>query len=210
MIDTIQSARNRLCMGETSSLSLIEEAIERACTPDGEGTRVFTKVHAAQARQIANALDSLRTAGVDLSPICGLPVSIKDLFDVQGEITTAGSVALKHSPPARADAAVIARLKRAGAVIVGRTNMTEFAYSAVGLNPHYGTPANPFDTGLRRIPGGSSSGAAISVTDGMALAAVGSDTGGSARIPAALCGLTGFKPTQSRIRSTASFRYLQR
>ena len=102
-------------------------------------------------------------------------------------------------PPANADALAVTRLRAAGAILMGRTNMTEFAFSALGLNPHYGTPSNPYDRRGKRIPGGSSSGAAVSVTDGMAHAAIGSDTGGSVRIPAALCGLTGFKPTARRV-----------
>jgi aspartyl-tRNA(Asn)/glutamyl-tRNA(Gln) amidotransferase subunit A len=181
------------------SRELVEEALLRATAPDGEGRRVFTRLAPERALRAAEAVDARRAAGEDLSPVAGLPVSVKDLFDVQGEVTTAGSVALAARPPAVADAMVITRLKRAGAVIVGRTNMTEFAYSGVGINPHYGTPANPWERARRRIPGGSSSGAAVSVTDGMAVAAIGTDTGGSARIPAALCGLVGFKPTQSRI-----------
>jgi aspartyl-tRNA(Asn)/glutamyl-tRNA(Gln) amidotransferase subunit A len=181
------------------SRELVEKALARASDPEGEGRLVFTRLDAGRARRTAEAVDALRAAGVDLSPIAGLPISVKDLFDIQGEVTTAGSVALRNSPAAAADAPVIGRLKRAGAVIVGRTNMTEFAFSGVGINPHYGTPANPYERKRRLLPGGSSSGAAVSVTDGMAMAAVGTDTGGSVRIPAALCGLTGFKPTQSRI-----------
>jgi len=124
-------------------------------------------------------------------------VSVKDLFDVAGEVTLAGSRALDDTPPANADAPIVARLKAAGAVIIGRTNMTEFAFSGVGINPHYGTPGNPHDRSL--IPGGSSAGAPVSVADGMAAVAIGTDTGGSVRIPAALCGLVGFKPTQYRV-----------
>jgi aspartyl-tRNA(Asn)/glutamyl-tRNA(Gln) amidotransferase subunit A len=133
------------------------------------------------------------------SALDGLPVSIKDLFDIAGETTLAGSVAREGAAPADADALIVRRLRAAGAVIIGRTNMTEFAYSGLGLNPHYGTPKNPWDRAGGRIPGGSSSGAAVSVADGMAAAAIGSDTGGSVRIPAAFCGLTGFKPSARRI-----------
>src|SRR2546421_466187 len=145
----------------------------------------------------ADAQDRLRKAGYVASPLAGLPVSVKDLFDVAGERTLAGSKALDDSPPAAHDAPTIARLRAAGAVLIGRTNMTEFAFSGVGINPHYGTPGNPWDR--KRIPGGSSSGAPISVADGMAAVAIGTDTGGSVRIPAAFCGLAGLKPTQSRI-----------
>src|SRR5205085_9214989 len=131
------------------------------------------------------------------SPLAGLPVSIKDLFDVAGERTLAGSKALDDRPPATRDAPVVARLRTAGAVLIGRTNMTEFAFSGVGINPHYGTPGNPYDRA--RVPGGSSSGAAVSVADGQAVVGIGSDTGGSVRIPAAFCGLAGFKATKTRI-----------
>jgi aspartyl-tRNA(Asn)/glutamyl-tRNA(Gln) amidotransferase subunit A len=183
--------------GRTTSRALTDEALARIADPAGEGKRTFLRVYAEQARAAADAQDRLREAGIDGGPLAGLPFSIKDLFDVAGEPTTAGSKALRDAPPAQHDAPIVARLRAAGAVIVGKTNMTEFAYSAVGINPHYGTPGNPHDR--RCIPGGSSSGAAVSVADGFAAAAIGSDTGGSVRIPAALCGLTGFKPTQSRI-----------
>lgn len=199
LLYTIQTMRHQLTCGATTSRALVEEALFRAGVSDGEGRLVFTSIDPSRVREAADGVDALRTAGVDLSPIAGIPVSVKDLFDVKGEVTTAGSAVLRGSEPVAADAPVIARLKRAGAILVGRTNMTEFAFSGVGLNPHYGTPANPYDRGRRLIPGGSSSGAAVSVSDGMALAGICSDTGGSARIPAALCGLTGFKPTQSRV-----------
>lgn len=127
--------------------------------------------------------------------LAGVPVSVKDLFDVAGQVTTAGSTVLAGTAPARADAVAVARLRAAGAVLVGRTNMVEFAFSGVGLNPHYGTPVNPADASTERIPGGSSSGAAVSVATGAALVGLGSDTGGSIRIPAALCGIVGFKST---------------
>ena len=186
-----------LAAGRTTSRALIEEALARIADPAGEGSRVFVKVYTDAARAAAEAQDRLRAAGYVASPLAGLPLSIKDLFDVVGEITLAGSRALDDAPPAKADAPIVARLKAAGAVIVGRTNMTEFAFSGVGINPHYGTPGNPHDR--RLIPGGSSAGAPISVADGMAAVAIGTDTGGSVRIPAALCGLVGFKPTQYRV-----------
>src|SRR5258707_780704 len=176
------------------SRTLVEEALWRALDPGGEGHLVFTRINAERAIGEAAQADRLMEAGVQSSPLCGLPVSVKDLFDVAGEVTTAGSAVLRGGAPAAHDAIAVARLKQAGAVIVGRTNMTEFAYSGVGINPHYGTPSNPYDRKTGRIPGGSSSGAAISVTDGMACAAVGTDTGGSVRIPAALSGITAFKP----------------
>ncbi len=184
---------------------LIAEALRRAVDGDGEGARVFTKLYRDQAMAAADANDRLRAAELVASPLAGIPVSIKDLFDVRGEVTKAGSTALATAPAADEDAIVVNRLRAAGAVLVGRTNMTEFAYSGLGINPHYGTPANPFDRKTGRIPGGSSSGAVVSVTDGMATAAIGTDTGGSTRIPAALCGVVGFKPTQARIPLDGAF-----
>jgi aspartyl-tRNA(Asn)/glutamyl-tRNA(Gln) amidotransferase subunit A len=186
-----------LAAGRTTSSTLVEEALARIADPAGEGKRAFVTVYADTARAAAEAQDRLLAAGYVASPLAGLPVSIKDLFDVAGERTLAGSKALDDAPPAKADAPVVARLKAAGAVIIGRTNMTEFAFSGVGINPHYGTPGNPYDRSL--IPGGSSAGAPVSVADGMAAVAIGTDTGGSVRIPAALCGLVGFKPTQYRL-----------
>jgi aspartyl-tRNA(Asn)/glutamyl-tRNA(Gln) amidotransferase subunit A len=201
IIETAQALAQRTI----TSARLVEEALERADDPAGEGARVFTRVYRESARIQAAASDHLRGVGIVASPLHGIPISIKDLFDVAGETTTAGSMVLKGGAPAARDAAIVRRLRAAGAVIVGKTNMTEFAYSGVGLNPHYGTPRNCWDRPGARIPGGSSSGAAISVTDAMAVAAIGTDTGGSVRIPAALNGLTGFKPTQRRVPLDGAF-----
>jgi aspartyl-tRNA(Asn)/glutamyl-tRNA(Gln) amidotransferase subunit A len=186
-----------LTAGRTTSRALVEDALARIADPAGEGARTFAKVYAAQARAAADAQDQLRRVGYVASPLAGLPVSIKDLLDVAGEVTLAGSTALDDRRPAEHDAPIVARLKAAGAVIVGKTNMTEFAFSGVGINPHYGTPGNPFDR--QRVPGGSSAGAPVSVADGQAIVAIGTDTGGSVRIPAALCGVAGYKPTARRI-----------
>ncbi|HKW53401.1 MAG TPA: amidase family protein, partial [Stellaceae bacterium] len=194
---TVTSLAAALAAGRTTSRALVEEALARIADPSGEGRRCFVRVYADNARKAADAQDQLRAAGYVASPLAGLPVSIKDLFDVAGERTLAGSKALDDRPPATLDAPIVARLRAAGAVLIGRTNMTEFAFSGVGINPHYGTPGNPFDR--TRIPGGSSSGAPISVADGFATVAIGTDTGGSVRIPAAVCGITGFKPTYGRV-----------
>ncbi|ADV81317.1 Amidase [Terriglobus saanensis SP1PR4] len=188
-----------LARGEVTSRSLTDDCLRAVADPQGEGKRTFTRVYEESARTTADEVDLRRSEGVVAGPLAGLPISIKDLFDVAGETTLSGSTVLADAPSATADAAVVSRLRQAGAVLIGRTNMTEFAYSGLGLNPHYGTPKNPYDRATGRIPGGSSSGAAVSVSDGMAAAAVGSDTGGSIRIPAALCGLTGFKPTARRV-----------
>lgn len=168
-------------------------------------TAVFTRLYPAAARAAAEHADAMQAAGVAAaSRLAGLPISIKDLLDVAGEPTLAGSIVLHDASPAAQDAPVVARLRAAGAAIIGKTNMTEFAYSGVGLNPHYGTAANPADTVVARIPGGSSSGAAVSVAAGYCVAGIGSDTGGSIRIPAALCGLVGFKPTARRVPTTGA------
>ena len=197
---TIADARAQLERATTTSRRLCEAALMRAQDPHGEGRTTFTELFPGQAMAAAEAADRLRAAGVDPGALGGIPVSVKDLFDVAGLPTRAGAARVRAAvPPAGADAAAVARLRRAGAAIVGKTNMTEFAYSGLGLNPHYGTPRNPYDRKTGRIPGGSSSGAAVSVTDGMAAAAIGTDTGGSVRIPAALCGLAGFKPTARRV-----------
>jgi aspartyl-tRNA(Asn)/glutamyl-tRNA(Gln) amidotransferase subunit A len=197
---TVADAAAALARGATTSRDLVDAALARAAGPSGEGSRTFTKLHAAAARAAADAADGLRRAGIAAaSPLAGLPVSVKDLFDIAGDVTTAGSRVLADRPPAAQDATIVARLRRVGAAIVGRTTMTEFAYSALGINPHTGTPRNPWDRASARIPGGSSSGAAVSVSDGMALGAIGTDTGGSVRIPAALCGIVGFKPTAARV-----------
>jgi aspartyl-tRNA(Asn)/glutamyl-tRNA(Gln) amidotransferase subunit A len=198
-LPTIASLARDLAQGRTSSRDLVERALARIADPGGEGARAFIKVHAERARADADACDRRRKEGVVPSPLAGLPVSVKDLFDLAGDVTAAGSKILRDAPAATADAVSVARLRAAGAIVIGRTNMTEFAYSGIGLNPHYGTPANPYDRGTRRIPGGSSSGAAVSVADGMAVVGLGTDTGGSVRNPAALCGVAGFKPTQSRV-----------
>src|SRR5467141_4078720 len=195
----IAALARELAEGETTSRKLVEAALVRIADAGGEGGRAFTKVHAQGALLAADASDRLRKEGVVPSALAGLPVSIKDLFDIAGEVTTAGSKILRDAPPATADSVAVARLRAAGAVVIGRSNMSEFAFSGIGINPHYGTPANPYDRGRRRIPGGSSSGAAVSVADGMAAFALGTDTGGSVRIPAALCGIAGFKPTRARV-----------
>ena len=195
---TLSELAVELAAGHTTSRELVDECLSRIGDPEREGVRTYLEVDADGAREVATAMDRQRRVGAEPSPYAGIPVSVKDVFDVRGQVTRAGSRALDRAP-AKHDATAVARWRRAGLVFVGRTNMTEFAYSGLGVNPHYGTPANPWDRPRRRIPGGSSSGAAVSISDGMAHGALGTDTGGSVRIPAALCGLVGFKPTQSRV-----------
>jgi aspartyl-tRNA(Asn)/glutamyl-tRNA(Gln) amidotransferase subunit A len=205
MMTTIESLQRQYVAGETTAQQVVAMALERISDPAGEGARAFVRVNAAAAKREARAFDEQRVAGKSGGPLAGVTISIKDLFDVAGEVTTAGSIILRDSPPAQRDAPAIARLRAAGAIFVGRTNMTEFAYGGHGINAHYGTPPNPWDRSAKRVPGGSTSGGAVSVTDGMAVATIGSDTGGSVRIPAALCGLAGFKPTQARIPLEGAF-----
>jgi len=189
----------------TSSRALVEECVARIEAPSGEGGRVFVKYDAPGALAAADYHDRMRDLGAAASPFAGIPISIKDLFDVRGEVTTAGSVVLRSAPAAERDAPAVARLRAAGFISLGRTNMTEFAFSGLGINSHYGTPLNPHERRVGRIPGGSTSGGAVSVVDGMAYAALGTDTGGSCRIPAALCGVVGFKPTARRVPLDGAF-----
>jgi aspartyl-tRNA(Asn)/glutamyl-tRNA(Gln) amidotransferase subunit A len=204
-MDSIMDLAHALSKGRVTSEELTEAALARIDAPDGEGSRAFTKLYRDSALACAKSSDLQRASGVQMSPLSGLPISIKDLFDVAGEVTLAGSIVRRNQPPAVRDAVVVSRLRQAGAVIVGKTGMSEFAFSGLGLNPHYGTPRNPWDRSTGRIPGGSTSGGAVSVTDGMAVATVGTDTGGSLRIPAAFCGLVGFKPTASRVPRDGAF-----
>jgi len=199
VMKTISELSRALADGSTTSVALAEEALARAADPAGEGKRIFIKLDPQKVIAQARASDMLRKAGIVPSPLAGLTVSVKDLFDVAGEVTSAGSVVLADAAPAAVDAPAIARLRAAGAVLMGRTNLTEFAYSGIGINPHYGTPRCPYDRVTGRIPGGSTAGGAVSVSDGMAVIGLGTDTGGSTRIPAALCGIAGYKPTKSRI-----------
>ena len=182
----------------------IEQALTRIVDASGEGRRACLTVYADTARAAADAADARVRSGMSLGPLDGAIVSIKDLFDVAGEVTRAGSkVLLAEGKVAAADAPVVMRLRAAGCVIVAKTNMTEFAFSGVGLNPHYGTPGNPKDRS--RIPGGSTSGGAVAVADAMCEIAIGSDTGGSTRIPAALCGIVGWKPSKQRVPTEGAF-----
>jgi aspartyl-tRNA(Asn)/glutamyl-tRNA(Gln) amidotransferase subunit A len=200
---TVAQLAADLAAGRTTSRELVEQALARIADPAGEGSRAFMKVYAESARAEADYSDRLRKAGVRRSGLEGLPVSLKDLFDVAGDVTRAGSRAFHKK--ATEDAAAVARLRAAGAIFIGRTNMVEFAFGGVGLNPHYGTPKNPWDRQAGRVPGGSSSGAGVAQADGMCVMALGSDTRGSIRQPAALCGVAGFKPTASRVPREGAF-----
>jgi len=192
------AARALLVSGERSAGTLLAESLAAADAPPAR--HAFIRRFDNMAAAAAAAVDAQRAAGAPLPPLAGLAVSVKDLFDVAGQPTTAGSAVLDDAAPAAQDSPVVARLRAAGAALVGHSNLSEFAFSGVGINPHHGTPANAGTLALDatpRIPGGSTSGGAVSVAAGAAWAALGSDTGGSIRIPAALQGLVGFKNTQA-------------
>ena len=194
---------NRMALPRRSSRDRLEEALLRIADPKGEGARACLTVYSDAARAAADAADARARSGLPLGPLDGVIVSIKDLFDVAGEATRAGSKVLADAPPASTDATVVRRLRAAGSVIIAKTNMVEFALSILGQNPHYGTPGNPADR--TRVPGGSSSGAAVAVADRMCEIAIGSDTGGSTRAPAALCGIVGYKPSKQRVPTAGAF-----
>ncbi|MEO8525482.1 MAG: amidase [Caldimonas sp.] len=196
MCADLTDARSSVRAGEAHAADLLERSIEAARAP--ACARAFLATSFDAARAAAKVADRAVVTGRESGPLAGLAVSLKDLFDVAGEVSRAGSTALADAAPAGRDAPAVARLRQAGAALIGRTNMSEFAFSGVGINPHHGTPVNPACAALDptpRIPGGSTSGGATSVASGAAWAALGSDTGGSIRIPAALQGLVGFKST---------------
>jgi aspartyl-tRNA(Asn)/glutamyl-tRNA(Gln) amidotransferase subunit A len=183
-----------------TAMQRVTSAIEGAAAPAAR--HVFTQIYADAARATAQHADAQAQAGHRLGALHGVCITLKDNIDVAGKTTMAGGVVCAGEAPAQQDAPVVQRLRDAGAVVLGQTNMSEFAFSGVGINPHHGTPANPTDATQARVPGGSSSGAAVSVALGLAEVGIGTDTGGSIRIPAALCGLVGYKSTQARIPRT--------
>jgi len=205
MFKPLRALAHDLDAGTVSAQALVETALARIQNPSGEGSRAFLALDGAAAVEQAQFYDQQRKAGRSVPPFAGIPIGVKDLFDLKGQVTRAGSVVLANAPPAAADAPAIARLKAQGFIVVGRNNMTEFAYSGVGLNPHYGTPRSPYDRETGHIPGGSSSGAAVAVADGMVPLAIGSDTGGSCRIPASYNGIVGYKPSTGRIPTDGAY-----
>lgn len=196
MPNDLTSARESIMDGRLLAADALSRCLASADSPLNAQT--YIRRFDAQARVAAHAVDAQFASGAPLPRLAGLAISVKDLFDVQGEPTTAASRVLADAPAATADCPAVARLRGAGAALTGHTNMTEFAFSGVGINPHHGTPVNPAALAIDvqpRIPGGSTSGGAVSVASGAAWAALGSDTGGSIRIPAALQGLVGYKNT---------------
>ena len=199
MAKTLEQLAAALEAGQTSARALVEDSLARIADESGEGARAFSEVDAEGALASADFIDGQRKRGAHASRFAGIPFGVKDLFDVAGQVTRAGSKVLDAALPAGRDAIAIGRLRQAGFIPVGRNTMTEFAYSGVGLNPHFGTPLSVYDRKTGRIPGGSSSGAGVSVGEGMVPFAIGTDTGGSCRIPAAFNGITGYKSSTGRV-----------
>ena len=197
-ISDLCDAAAEIAAGRLRAADALEQAIAAADSP--ACGHAYVRRFDAMARAAAAAVDAARGAGAPLPPLAGLAVSVKDLFDVAGQPSTAASKSMADAAPAAADCPAVARLRAAGAALSGHSNLTEFAFSGVGINPHHGTPANAATAVLDttpRIPGGSTSGGAVTVAAGAAWAALGSDTRGSIRVPAALHGLVGFKNTQA-------------
>jgi len=210
MTYVINDVIDALNTNKITARQLVENCLAAIDDPVGEGQRAFISTYHDRARQQADMVDHARKQGWAVPKFAGIPLSVKDLFDEAGIVTTAGSIVLKDAAPASQDAIVVARLKAAGFIVIGRTNMTEFAFSGLGTNAHYGTPRSPFERDpnnpkIGRVAGGSSSGSAVSISDQMAVATIGSDTGGSTRAPAAFCGIVGFKPTTDRMPGAGIF-----
>ena len=181
--------------GQTSARQLVDAALERA----HQSKSVFTSINPGLVH-LADTIDQTGRKSQTLTPLAGIPIALKDLFNIRNEVTLAGSIVRKHYAQAEdADAEVVAPLRAAGLLFFGRTNMSEFAYSGIGMNAHYGTPLSIWDRDTGRLPGGSSSGSAVAVGEGIVCASLGSDTAGSCRIPAAFNGVVGVKPSYGRM-----------
>ena len=187
--------------GQTTASKLVEQALELAHLSKS----VFIAINPGLV-SLAYSIDRARKRSQTLPPLAGIPIALKDLFNVRNERTLAGSVVRKHyAQPESADAEVVAPLRAAGLLFFGRTNMSEFAFSGMGKNPHYGTPLSIWDRETGRLPGGSSSGSAVAVAEGIVAATLGSDTAGSCRIPAAFNGIVGVKPSYGRMSLTGIY-----
>ncbi|PHS08468.1 MAG: amidase [Blastopirellula sp.] len=202
MIQNIIDLSRKLESKKVTSESLVRDVFDQIDAPEKQGDLAFLSLYRERALAEATLVDQAREKGLSLPKFAGIPIAVKDLFDVRGEVTRAGSRVLDHMEPAVQDAEVVRNLRLAGFIVVGKNNMTEFAYSGLGINDHFGTPLNPYDKINDRVPGGSSSGAAVSVAEEMVPAAIGTDTGGSCRIPAAFCNVVGFKPSSNRVSKT--------
>jgi aspartyl-tRNA(Asn)/glutamyl-tRNA(Gln) amidotransferase subunit A len=204
-MSTIRLFQRSLASGETTARALVEQSLARIADPAGEGSRAFLTVYGDQALAQADLMDAARKKNLPLPPFAGIPLAIKDLYDVKGETTRCASHVRDGEAAAAEDAETVAHMRRAGFIVVGKNNMSEFAYSGLGVNAHFPAPKSPFERQPGRVPGGSTSGGGVAVADGMAAVALGSDTGGSCRIPAAFCGIVGFKPTSTRVSKRGVF-----
>jgi len=203
-VPTAAAIARAVAAGEVSARAVAQAALERIAAHDGR-VGAFTDVTAARALAEAEAVDLARASGRPLGPLAGVPYAVKNLFDIARLPTLAGSAINRDHPPAATDAALVARLGRAGAVLLGGLNMGEYAYDFTGENAHYGPSRNPHD--LERMSGGSSGGSGAAVAAGFVPLALGSDTNGSIRVPSALCGVFGLKPTYGRLPRTGSFPF---
>jgi len=192
---SVAELRRALAARETTAVSVAEASLARLREQDGR-VHAFATVTADQALAAARAADAALARG-DAGPLAGVPLAVKDLFAVRGVVRGNGSTVFAGDPPAAADATAVARLRAAGAVILGTTHMHELAFGPTGVNRALGTPANPWAEG--RVPGGSSSGSGAAVAARLVPAALGTDTGGSIRVPASFCGISGLKPTYGRV-----------
>lgn len=200
---TLAQTAQRLDSGAASAASLLQDNLQ-AIEAHGDDA-IFIALTTQRAKKEAAASDARRKAGALLSPLDGVCVAWKDLFDTQGDVTTAGAKVIADNPPATSDADVVAACTRLGMICIGKTNLSEFAYSGLGLNPHFGTPKNPHASTIARAPGGSSSGSAVAVAAGLVPIAVGTDTAGSVRVPASYCGIVGYKSSQNRYSKAGVF-----
>ncbi len=196
------SIARALAAGQADPVGLTEYCLEKI---EQQTSPVFLNVTAGRALREAVAASKRLKAGNPASPLDGVPMAWKDLVDFEGETTTAASDIYRDAAPARADAPVLANATSAGMIALGKVNLSEFAYSGLGLNPHFGTPLNPHDPVTPRAPGGSSSASAVAVASGLAPSAIGTDTGGSIRIPAAFNGVVGYKSSEGRIPAKGVF-----
>ncbi len=194
-----------IASGQVSAVEVLDATLARIAATN-DRVNAFTAVWPERAYREAQAVDRLRAQGLPLPPLAGVPYAVKNLFDVQGEVTLAGSVVLKNNAPASQDAVLVHQMQAGGAVLVGALNMDEFAYGFTTENSHYGPTRNPHDPS--RIAGGSSGGSAAAVAAGMVPLSLGSDTNGSIRLPAALCGVWGCKPTFGRLSRRGSFPFV--